>query len=276
MTAMTRGPLPARVYWRRRLLVLLVALGLVVGTARLLTLGSDGSSQAEEQASQVAAEPTPSATTDEPRRGPASTRSRPARPGKDRRSRDRDRGPVLAEPDGVCADRDIAVTPSVRNAVAGGPVTFTLELRTITTPACTWQASPTTLTMKLTSGSDEIWTSRECPRAVPKRDLVVRNNVSTEIEVTWSGRRSDEECSKLTEWAMPGWYFVNAAALAGEPSDLHFELLRPEPGVVTRTVRPEPRDRDRTAPRQADQPRNEERGEERARPRRHDRPGGPD
>ena len=38
MTAMTRGPLPARVYWRRRALVVLLALGLVVGTARLLTL----------------------------------------------------------------------------------------------------------------------------------------------------------------------------------------------------------------------------------------------
>ncbi|HYH34911.1 MAG TPA: hypothetical protein VD814_07155 [Nocardioides sp.] len=251
MTAMTRGPLPARVYWRRRLVVLLAALALVVGTARVLTLGSDGSSGDEPQASQVAArstasaDPTTSATSEEPAAEEPQAKQRPAREARDRRSRDRDRGPVLAEPDGVCADRDIAVTPTVRTPVAGSPVTFTLELRTISTPACTWQASPSTLTMKLTSGQDEIWTSSDCPRAIPKQDLVVRNNVSTELEVTWSGRRSDEECSGLTEWAMPGWYFVNVAALAGEPSDLHFELTAPEPGVVTRTVRPEPRDRAR-------------------------------
>ena len=39
---------------------------------------------------------------------------------------------------------------------------------------------------------------------------------------------------------MPGWYYVDAAALAGEPSDLHFELETPEPGVVIETVKPKP------------------------------------
>ena len=250
MTAMTRGPLPARVYWRRRLLVLLLAAGLVVGTARLLSLGSDGSSEPDAKGAQVAAEATASQST-----GAATERARPqeregSRPGRDRQPRGRDRRPVLAEPEGICADRDVAATPSVRTPVAGSPVTFTVELRTIASPACTWRVSPATLTMKLTSGSDEIWTSRECPRAIPRRDVVVRNNVGTEVEVTWSGRRSDAGCSALTEWALPGWYYVDVAALAGEPSDLHFELVAPEPGVVKETIRPRPReargrDRDR-------------------------------
>ena len=117
-------------------------------------------------------------------------------------------------------------------------MTFALELRTITTPACTWQVSPSTLTMKITSGDDDIWTSQDCPRAIPSEDVVVRNNVGTEVEVTWSGRRSDDDCSRLTEWALPGWYYVDGAALAGEPSDLHFELEAPEPEVVTKTVKP--------------------------------------
>ena len=34
-------------------------------------------------------------------------------------------------------------------------------------------------------------------------------------------------------WALPGWYHVAAAALAGEPSDLQFELDAPERGDVT-------------------------------------------
>jgi hypothetical protein len=255
MTALTRGPLPARVYWRRRLLVAVLALGLVVGVAWVLGRSSDGSSQTP-QATQVAAKPSSSPATTEPpaTEPPASEPVAEPRaswthePDRDRQDRDGQRGrrgeePVLAEPEGVCADRDVAVTPSVRDAVGGSPVTFTLELRTITTPACTWQVAPTTLTMKITSGSDDIWSSRQCPRAIPTEEVVVRDNVSTEVEATWSGRRSDEECSQLTEWAMPGWYWVNVAALAGEPSDLHFELTPPEPRVEKRTVRPERHDR---------------------------------
>lgn len=239
MTAMTRGPLPARVYWRRRLLLALVLVALVLGTTRLLGLGSDASSGEQPRATQVAAETT--SESEEPSVAaadtPSETREREQAP-RGETEKKQDRGPVLAEPEGVCSDRDVAVTPTVRKPVAGEPVTFALELRTITTPACTWQVSPSTLTMKITSGDDDIWTSQDCPRAIPSEDVVVRNNVGTEVEVTWSGRRSDDDCSRLTEWALPGWYYVDGAALAGEPSDLHFELEAPEPEVVTKTVKP--------------------------------------
>ena len=244
MTALTRGPLPARVYWRRRLVLLVLAVGLVVGSVRLLGLGSDASGEERPQATQVAAET--GEDTDEPGVTASNTpsESRGQQSSEKAKAEKRDRGPVLAEPDGVCADRDVAVTPSVRRPFGGGPVTFTLELRTITTPACTWHVSPTTMTMRITSGDDDIWSSQDCPRAIPTDDVVVRNNVGTEVEVTWSGRRSDDDCSRLTDWAMPGWYYVDAAALAGEPSDLHFELLKPEPGVVTKTVKPDEKQSD--------------------------------
>ena len=55
MPALTRGPLPARVYWVRRMLVLGTALLLMFGIARLLGNGSDGSSGAD-RAAQVAAD----------------------------------------------------------------------------------------------------------------------------------------------------------------------------------------------------------------------------
>ena len=31
--------------------------------------------------------------------------------------------------------------------------------------------------MKITSGDDDIWTSQDCPRAIPSEDVVLRNNV---------------------------------------------------------------------------------------------------
>jgi hypothetical protein len=148
--------------------------------------------------------------------------------------------PVLVEPDGPCEDRDIAVTPEVKRPVAGprGSVFVVLRLRTLEAEACTWRVSRDTLTLKISSGKDDIWSSRECPRAIPAREVVVRSAVSTTVGVTWNGRRSDEDCSRLTEWALPGYYHVTVAALAGEPADEQFELKAPTGPVDTTTPSP--------------------------------------
>lgn len=258
---MTRGPLPARVYWVRRALVVAVVTAVVLGVVQLVALAvGGGSSQEPDQATPVAAEVS-SSPTDEPTvEATSQTRDRG---NKEERGKKKQREPVLAEPEGPCTDRDVAVTPTVEETVAGSPVTFVLELRTILTPACTWEVSPESLTVKVTSGDDDIWFSTQCPRAIPREDVVIRSNVSTLLEVTWSARRSDDECSRLTDWAMPGWYFVEAAALAGEPSDLQFQLSAPEPEVVTETVDPEPKNGDKTDGRNRD--RRNRSGEERDR-----------
>jgi hypothetical protein len=213
-------------------MVLGTAVLLVFGIARLLGSGSDASSRpdARKQATQVAASPTTTLampttapTADEPTKASAKKTKTP-----------------LPEPNGTCDDEDVAVTPSVKNPVAGSDVRIVLELRTVVSEACTWEISPDTLTLKITSGDDEIWTSRHCPRAVDEEEVTLRRDHTTKVEVTWDARRSDEECSRLTSWALPGWYHVAAAALAGEPSDVQFELERPEREEVTRTVKPKP------------------------------------
>ena len=238
MTALTRGPLPARVYWTRRLMVLGTAVLLVFGLARLLT-GGDGA-PTPERAVQVAATPSPTTTAIPVVREPPASGQRTERGGQEKKEKKADPEPVLAAPQGVCAAEDIAVTPEVDRAVAGRTVLLVLELRTVESAACTWEVSPENLTVKITSGKDDIWSSRECPRAVPTRTVVVRQAVGTKVGLPWSGRRSDDECSRFTEWALPGWYHVAAAALAGEPSDLQFELERPRRQVVTKTVPAKP------------------------------------
>jgi hypothetical protein len=247
MTSLTRGPLPAGVYWRRRLLVLSVAVVLVVGLARLLGGGSDGSDA--DRATQVSADRTetvgsPGTTASGSPSAPTSSRSHT--PGKGHRSgkpgggKTTSSAPVLAAPDGPCADGDVAVTPDVKGAVAGRDVFIVLKLRTLSSAACTWRVSPANVTVKITSGRDDIWSTRECPRAVPSRDVVVRRDVTTSVGLTWNARRSDEHCTQQTEWALPGFYHVAAAALAGEPSDLQFELTTPHPVVITHTAKPHP------------------------------------
>lgn len=231
-----RGPLPPRVYWVRRLLVLGVALGLVVGLSRLLGGGDGGESRtpAAMPASAVstpAGTPTAVSTADAPRTGPA-------RPRKPKRTKT-----PLPLPTGPCQDSDVKVVPTlVENAYAGGDVRLTLKLSTFQSPACNWEVSPDSVAVKLTSGSDRIWSSQECGKAVPTTQVVLRRRPATTVDVTWSGRRSDAECSRNTLWAEPGYYHVAAAALGSEPEEEQFRLLSPAPVTITPTPTPKAED----------------------------------
>lgn len=223
-----RGPLPARVYWTRRALVLGLVLLLVFTFARLLGGGSDGSSDEGGQAAQVAAQPTTGAPT-------TSAAPRPTvkpKAGKPKKSK----APPLAQPTGPCDPEDITVRPVIERAAAGGNIRIPFNVRG-TEPACTWTVSPTSLVVKITSGRDRIWSSQECP-AVLAGDVVVRSAAPTRVVMTWNGRRSDEDCSRTAKWAVPGWYHVVAAALGGEPTDQQFVLTAPPRPVVTKTAKP--------------------------------------
>lgn len=236
MTALTRGPLPARVYWTRRVLLLVVVSALVVGVVQVLALATGGGTpEPGQRAAPVAAEATSRASRDTAK-APVTEPSTPSEGRRERGKGAKRAEPVLAEPEGPCVDRDVAATPTVKQAVGGSPVTFTVALRTVQSAACTWELSPRSLSVKVTSGDDPIWFSSQCPRSIRRQDLVLRNTETTEVEVTWSAKRSDEECSAQTDWAMPGWYHVEVAALGGEPSDLQFQLTVPERPVVTETV----------------------------------------
>ncbi len=233
MTGMTRGRLPARVYWVRRLMVLGIATLLVVGIARLLGGSSDGSSRPD-RATQVAdtssSTTTPSATTPAT---PAHT------PGRHAQSKDPTSDPTpVVLPSGPCAANDIAITPSVPHPIAGRDIKLVLDLSSLTTPACDWTMSSRTLALKITSGADVIWTSVQCGGVIPKQDLVLRQGDPVRVPVTWSARRSEPGCPRLTEWALPGTYHLHVAALAGRPQDLTFLLDAPTPAEVTRTAQP--------------------------------------
>lgn len=253
MSTMTRGPHAPAVYWRRRLVVALVALFLVFGTARLLGLGGDDDT-AEDQLVQSSAETTSETEETSGQVAPSSVlptsdaaatsgdgtgQTSGQGSGKNKKKKKAKEPAAPPEPVGTCVASDVRVEPVVEDAVAGRSVTIGLELRTRDAVACTWEVSPGALTMKITSGPDEIWTSRQCPKAVPTEEVVLRNQGTTTVEVVWSSRRSDDSCSKLTDWALPGFYHVTAAALAGEPRNLQFELEAPVAPTVTASPEPE-------------------------------------
>ncbi|MFW6772765.1 hypothetical protein ACOACO_00645 [Nocardioides sp. CPCC 205120] len=214
---------PARVYWVRRALVLGVAALLVVAIARLLGGGGD-EEPAGEAAAQVAGEASETtsdaATTAPTTTAPVPTTTQPA------------------SPTGPCAPEDVVVTPQVEGAVAGSPVAITLALTTRESPACFWNVSSATVVVKVTSGDDGIWTSQHCPDAVARvDDAVLRPEQPAVATVEWPAWRSGPGC-ELMQWSLPGSYHVEAAALAGEPTDVQFELVAPEPEIIERTIPP--------------------------------------
>jgi len=231
--ARPRGRLPARVYWFRRSLVLLTALALVFAIGRLL---SGGGGSAGDAATVTAS--TPSKTpTQQAVAGPVPIQ--PAGTGQATQPAPSSTGaPVtLAVPDGPCAADEVTVTPSVPVAVAGQRVNLVLDL-TGTKPACTFTVSSDTLVAKVTSGADRVWTTQDCPASIKSASVVVRSAAPTQVVVSWSGRRSDDQCSRATPWALPGYYHLAAAAIGSEPGDAQFQLTSPPRPVVTKTARP--------------------------------------
>lgn len=250
MTTVTRprGPLPARVYWTRRLLLVVVAFALVFGLARLFGSGGSGGPSAQP----VGATPSSSdARVTTPAAGPRTTRTgRAAGTGKKRAKRATPAATLLASPSGTCADSDVVATPSVKGtAYAGQSVVFTMTLSTRVAEACTWEVSAGTLVVKVTSGTDRIWSTQECGGAVPKQQVVVRRDHPTAVAVGWNGQRSDTGCSRSTAWAEPGFYHVVAASFGSDPIDVQFELRSPVPRTITATPTPSEKPSAKSSPR---------------------------
>lgn len=231
MTSLTRGPLAAGVYWRRRLAVIGVALLLVLGLARLLGGGADPEPKATTVSSTTGGQPSDTPSPNAAPTSPSAAATVTVTP--------TPTTPVLPPPTGRCSDDDVVVAPSIVGAQATKTVVVKLTLRTRVTAACTWRASAHSLQLKITSGADRIWSTVDCPRAIPSEDVVVRRDTDATVDVAWSSRRSDEDCSQHTQWAMPGYYHASVAALGGEPQDIQFRLSKPLPDP-TPTPTPKP------------------------------------
>ena len=251
MSAVTRprGPLPARVYWTRRALLLLVVFALIFGVSRVV--GRAGSSGPSARTVGAATSPSPSPVTT-PTPAPAPTPAPTPTPTPTPTSTPTPRvtasaGPTGAagttaappQPSGPCPNQDVVVTPRVSGeAHAAQPVIFKMKLRTLTSRPCTWTVSPATLVVKVTSGSDRVWSTQQCRGPVPRQSVVLTKDTPTVVLVPWSTQRSDDECTRSPAWAEVGFYHVLAAAIGSEPADRQFQLLKPRPRTIVKHPKP--------------------------------------
>lgn len=255
MSSLTKpnGPLPETVYWRRRALVIALALLVVVGLGGWLTRGGDASeapaASTGDSASLVStvgeaarSAATPQGGADSKGSGGAASQgSNKKAASKKAANKKADAGTKDApqvtqpteEPRGECLPSDVVVEPQVADQPAGTDIAVELLVGTEASEACLWAASEETLTLKITSGRDNIWFSSQCPQALPERSMVLRPDKERVVRMSWDARRSDEGCTRQRLWSLPGTYHLEAAALGGDPAQERFMLETPQPKSIS-------------------------------------------
>lgn len=173
------GSQPARVYWVRRAVVLVVLVAAVIlvylGFRAVLGGGDD--------------------PTDDPQVPPTATDTASTTPA------EADAGTPVCDPAslGVVLAADATTYPS------GAQPTFTVSLTNNGSVACLIDAGETQRQVLITSGSDRIWASTDCASADPLQ-LLLAPEQTDERQVQWDRNRSVEGCATGQAAALPGTY----------------------------------------------------------------------
>ena len=231
------GPLPARVYWRRRLTLLVILVLVIAVFWWLLSALGRSPSAGSDPASTSSASTRDTVRTSGPRlnRGqwlefPAATPSTSEEgsssdPPADDKKKEEPEPEPLAEPTGDCAPTEVGMSIDVSDTSVGEATTATLVLTSRATPACTLAITPASLVLRITSGDVVVWSSDDCPDMLPARQVVVRADPATEYRFEWDGKGSVEGCSPAGPSASPGGYWVEAALVGAESHRGYFDVV---------------------------------------------------
>jgi hypothetical protein len=260
MSAVTRprGPLPPRVYWTRRALVLVVLLALLYGVARLYdAMAGDGTTEPE-AATPVAGTPTaiptpvptPTAMIGPTAQGTAGATSTP-----DDEERAEPRRKRLPKPDGPCADSDVLVEPVIEDAHLNEPIEIGLAVRTAEAAACYWEVNPESVFLTIADEERTLWTSQQCPGSLPTEQVVARRTKPATVTLRWNGKESDVSCSDLTPWVLTGSYTATAIARGSVvPTETELVLLPARPVKEPVKEKEPPKGSERPADRVTERP----------------------
>ncbi|GAA3556914.1 hypothetical protein [Kribbella ginsengisoli] len=192
------GHLPASVYWFRRALVLAVLVALLFVLVRVLGGGDDPKNSAATDPGQ---NPT-SAPTVVPTQTPSSKTSE---------SKKATETSTKTPKDVTCTGRDvrIEVVPATRTLTSGNSMNLVIQLSAVR-EECRVAVDPTVLSLTITSGKDQIWTTEHCEKVVPRAILILAKGKQSTVTIPWDGRRSRPGCLPGQLQAKPGTYVAKA------------------------------------------------------------------
>ena len=100
-----------------------------------------------------------------------------------------------------------------------------MGIRNATSTPCVLTVSQDNFELKIYSGTDRIWSSRDCQRSLDRFSRRLAANEVVRWQMTWDGRRSRKDCERRPEIPRPGTYFTTAQLQDAEPVQVRM-LLR--------------------------------------------------
>lgn len=215
------GSQPARVYWRRRLVALLLAgallaLGLVAVNA---ALGRGAAEAAGPDAAGATVEGDAAAGTDDGTTTDEAASDGAAADGAADDGAAAD-GPVACGPEQIT----LALTADARSYAAGVTPVFTVTITNVSAASCTIDAGEAKRQVLVTSGADRIWASTDCPAEPAERLLLLPAGAQDSVAVTWARVRSAEGCGDGLPEPRPGTYTAVASVAGVSSTAAVFEL----------------------------------------------------
>jgi hypothetical protein len=192
------GPERPSTYWLRRLLIALVVLLVVVAVAHACAGGSSGGPNRPRAATTPSSSPQPSIQQTVT--------------------------PVVRS----CAGSALAVSIATDQAdyPVGSTPRFTARLRTTGTQPCHLRSGPARELWTVTSGNDQIWSTKGCTGTSKLTKVTLRPHKPHLISIVWNGDRRDTDCAD-TNPATAGTYQLAATIDGVVARPLVFDLTSP-------------------------------------------------
>ena len=210
------GRLPARVYWRRRLVLLAVLLGLLAGggwlAVRLLDPTGAGASTG---AATSSSRPVPTPALERVLPSLAGVRTPDSAPGTPQPETRRTPTPTPAgpAPGSPCTDEMVElVLRAPTTAPAGSRVRIELVVRNVSDVPCERRLDAAFQEEWLAgSGGARVWGSNDCLREGGDRTAMLEPAEEVVLPVVWSGRTSEPTCTQTRTAPEPGVYALRGS-----------------------------------------------------------------
>jgi len=185
-----KGSEPSGVYWRRRAVVIALAVVLVVVVAWIAWPKGTGAAAPAPQTT-AATSPATTATT------PSVSTSASSAPSATT--------PVACDPGSMAMD--LAGYQKVKQ---GSKQVLRVSIKNTAVP-CVLQVNATNFDLTVKSGTDRIWTTGDCENWVPAaKDQLLKTGQARQFDVTWGLARSKSKCGTTKDVLKPGTYVATA------------------------------------------------------------------
>ena len=222
------GRLPQRVYWFRRAIVL-IGLVLVVSLLMWLISLAGGPKSATPAATKAA--PATTRTPSPPDSleatalpAPASTSAAPATATDQPTTAPASSAPASAAAPAACDTGVLKLTIAGAGAVKAGTTDeFTVTVTNAGTDACTLTFDGR-FTLKIVSGTDEIWSTGDCAQWAPTGSHALAAGAAATWKPVWDRHRSQATCKTVATTLKAGTYVATVTLTGVAPAQVVFLL----------------------------------------------------